>query len=265
MLKSKCFTLALVFLLASCATKPLKKETGLMAGDFWKDQEFRQKYFVKVDGKAKIKLEEKGRSISGNGRIFMHSRESIKIEIRDFLGRLHFSALKKGNSFMAHFPPQKLAFLDEEKGHVYLAQKLGVSLSFDEIVDLWMGRLPESIPGSSFKSWVWDAREESYVGKIEVKNMELECYVDGDLGVLKKLVWKKPGPMFQVTYEDYGACCKGNKSVDKLQMAYSAKLEVLRGSEKVEVEWEDLGVEMKLPRSFETELPKETEKVLLKP
>ncbi len=260
------YLIALLFVFFSaCASKPLKVETGLKQSDFWEGQKERRQFLVQLDGKAKVRLEEKGRSVSGNGRILMPSQDSIKMELRDIFGRLHFSANKKKTSFTAYFPYQKLAYLDTEGGMRYLSQKLKVALPFDEVMDLWLGRLPSSFMNLTFKSWEWDAAEGDYVGRLENKNILIECHVDGDLAVLKKIVWLKPEPAFQVIYDDVGECCGEKKSSDKIDLAYSAKLEVLGSKEKVEVEWDDLVTGAKLPRNFDIELPKDTEKVLLNP
>lgn len=258
--------LAIFFLMfAACATKPLKKETGLKQEDFWQDQKERREFLVQLDGKAKVRLEEKGRSVSGNGRIMMPSPQFIKMELRDIFGRLHFSAYKNKSAFTAYFPYQKIAYLENEGGLRYLFEKLKVSLSFDQVIDIWLGRLPENLTRLTFQSWAWDAKEGNYIGKANSDKYEFECHVDGDLGVLKKLVWLKPLPQFQVLYDDIGECCGEKKNNERVDLAYSAKLEVLGSKEKVEVDWEDLTASAKLPRINDIELPKETEKVLLKP
>lgn len=247
----------------ACAARPIKTETGLKQEEFWQDQKERREFLVQLDGKAKVRLEEKGRSVSGNGRIMMPSTQTIKLELRDIFGRLHFSAYKNKNAFTAYFPYQKVAYTDTEGGLRYLFEKLKISLSFDQVMDLWLGRLPEKMTRLPFQSWNWDATEGDYIGKVTSENLEFECHVDGDLGVLKKLIWLKPSPQFQVIYDDIGECCGEKKSNEKVDLAYSAKLEVLEGKEKVEVDWEDLNTGVKLPRIHDIELPKETEKVLL--
>lgn len=249
--------------LSACVTRKPKVATLLTAQDFWEEQESRKNDFKAWEGKARVVLEEHGKNASGSGRIFFMSPDKIKMELRDPFGRLHFTAIKKKQSFLAHFVSQKVAYLEQEGGREYLKQKLGVDLPYDEVLGLWLGKLPKKLEGATFQSWEWDAMEGNYVGRLEKSGYEVICHVDGDMGVLKKIEWKKPAPSFQVIYDDLGTCCSDKKNNDKVAFAYSAKFENLNASQKVEVEWEDVFLNPKPPKQFDMDLPKDTEKINL--
>ncbi len=261
----KVFGWLLPFLVLGCVSKPLKKPTGLGVEDFWEEQSNRTKELSSWEAKAHLLFEEKGKSVSGKGKILFLTPDTIRLEIKDPFGRLHFAATKKNRAFTSYFVYQKIAFLENENGREYLKQKMGIALPFDEVLGLWLGKLPAHIQKAKFKDWEWDDSDATYVGTIDTGKEKITCHVDGDLGVLKKLEWKDSSHPFEIVYDDLGPCCNDKKNSSGLSLAYSAKFEGLNEHTRVEVEWDDIQVNPKPTQPIDVQLPKDTEKVLLKP
>jgi len=230
--------------LTGCAHRPPKVPTGLRPQSFWADQKFRRVFLTKLNGKLSMRYTGKSERVSGKGLVVSELPERTRLELRDPLGRVRYLAALSGASLTVFYPSEKIAYLDGEAGTRYLKKFLGVELPFENLVELFVGILPERFHPKALDNWDWDASLGAYVGTGRSSGGRVTVAVDPDLAILRRLTLEISGETLVVDYADPEPCCENSKKKEKLPIQLAAVVTVTQSRTKnaMEVEWDKLRV-----------------------
>ncbi len=134
--------LGIVLLLACCAHAPPKSPTGLKLDSVLRDQSKRLTLAKALAGKMWLHYEGKKESGTGQGWVISQLPGESRLELRDPLGRLRYLVVLNGQQFMAVYPTERIAYLDEKAGSAYLERLLGSDFSFRDLQLIFLGILP---------------------------------------------------------------------------------------------------------------------------
>lgn len=261
-------TVAGVLTLLGCASTPKAQPTGLLPEAFWKEQQSRLTDTRQMTSRVFFHYENKKTSLGGQGRLVLQAPNALRMELRDPLGRLQYVATLQERQFVARYPRQSLAYLDQESGAAYLRRVLGIHVSFGELKDLLIGVVPQTLRKAKFDSWRW-SDEGVYVGTFKLKDRRIEAGVDPHQATL---VWLKvdadrPSDRAVIRYADFDSCCKleGNGRSSDFPLAHNVSLQMSETGTTVSLEWQDVQSyrEPKPAEIFKAELPEPTKKVQL--
>lgn len=255
-----------VLTLMGCAHRPVTGEAPSLTPDqFWTVQKRRKQEVSRITAKVRLTYHGRRQKVSGNGRILIQPDEKLRLELRDPIGRVHYLAVLDGKDFVAYYPRQRLAYLDEKAGGAYVLDFLGIGFDFDELHSLLLGVLPERFSGETFDTWSWDGSRKAYQGLITSDDTRIQAWVDPRFTALRRLELGTPGGRIVVDYSAFEPCCHG-LSPQSVQVAHVVDLKLDRAKTALEIEWEkiDLVENLQPAESFRVELDAKAQKIPLK-
>jgi len=264
-----CLTLAGLLSLLGCAHAPTAQPTGLEPQAFWKEQQLRLADTRQVSSRIYFRYEGKKQNLGGQGRLVLQAPDALRMELRDPIGRLQYVATLRDHQFVARYPRQNVAYVDQASGAAYLHRVLGVNVSFEELKDLLVGVIPRTLRKAKFDHWEWSPEEGVYVGTLHLNEKLIEAGVDGRSAALSwlKVDGAKKGDSATIRYADFDPCCRleGNGLVSEFPLAHSVTLQMADTGTSVSLEWQDVKSfrDPKPVEVFKAELPEQTKKVML--
>lgn len=270
--------LGLALGLAACSHTPTGgikpvASTGVGAGNelstekFWEDQHHRFDETAQISAKVKLAYQGKrGKKISGNGRLVLQPDAKMRLELRDPLGRIHYLAALTGGHFVAHYPRQKLAYVDEKSGGAYVLDFLGIDFSFSELYSLMLGKLPDRFGRGKFDAWFFDKDAKVYKGILTVADYRVTCSVDPQTAALRELELSSPAGRINIEYSVFEPCCHGLTSARPVRIAQVVDLKLDRAKTALAIEWEKISL-LEEPRPedvFRLDIPEQDQKIVLK-
>jgi outer membrane biogenesis lipoprotein LolB len=260
-------------LLAACTHTPVTpsgtaaKTDELTTDRFWDEQRVRAAETSQISAKVKVTYQGKrGKKISGNGRLVLQPDTKVRLELRDPLGRIHYLAALSGHKFVAHYPRQKLAYLDERSGGAYISDFLGIDFTFSELHSLLLGILPERFSHSAFDTWYFDKETKAYKGLLTAAEYRVTCTVDPVTAALKGLELSSPAGRIALDYSVFEPCCHGIAASRSSRVAQVVDLTLDRARTALAIEWEKISpLEEARPEDiFRLEIPEQDQKIVLK-
>jgi hypothetical protein len=266
---------ALVLLaLAGCAhtavtpSAPPKAATGELTTDrFWDEQRARLEETSQISAKVRLSYQGKrGKKISGNGRLVLQPDTRLRLELRDPLGRIHYLAALSGENFVAHYPRQKLAYVDAKAGGAYVLDFLGIDFSFAELHSLLLGLLPPRFSKSTFDTWHFDKESKTYRGLLTVSDYRVLATVDPVTAALRGLELSSPAGKITLDYSVFEPCCHGLAASQSVRVAQVVDLKLDRAKTSLAIEWEKISPleEARPEEIFRLEIPEQDQKIVLK-
>ena len=242
--------------LVGCASAPPRQPTGLSEKAFWAEQAKRTAKLRHVNGALVVRYKTRQTNVGGRGRIASSLGEGMRLELRDPLGRVRFLVALRGPRFVAHYPSEKKAYVDQEHGTRYLRQFLGVGASFEEVQDLFFGVLPDTFGVWQLDGWEWDRSKGAYSGSARMpKGGVLKVWVHPVHATIELLQAQRGNDVVEVRYSDFTPCCgKGSPA-----LANVVVLEPEHRRTSITAEWEDLSPAGTIsPSTFSWAAPGET-------
>ena len=228
----------------------------------WKNQALKRVQTRMIQAKIQLSLLENGKSLSGSG-MFLSNLGTLRIEVRDPIGRVQYSAgVGSKKKFVAYYPSKNVAYYDFLEGQAYLRKFLKLEMNFIELKDLWLGILPFQEPSVQWISMESGAEE----GTVEIllkKGIEpISLSVNPETGDVLKLKWNRSELRSEFEFSEFARCCEEHVTQTELpQIGRSVFLKNNQGTE-LELEWTDIvGVEKTDLKSFNLEIPSTVKKV----
>ena len=222
-----------------------------------------------VSSRVYFRYEGKKQNMGGQGRLVMQGSDAMRMELRDPLGRLQYVATLSEHQFVARYPRQNVAYLDQISGGAYLRRLLGIQVSFQELKDLLIGIVPATLKKAKFDSWEWNADEGVYVGVFKLNHRRVECGIDPKRAALAwmKITGEKASDAATIKYSEFDSCCRleGNGNVSQFPLAHTVSLQMAETGTSVSLEWQDVETfkDPKPAQVFKAELPETTKRVML--
>lgn len=216
-------------ILVGCVSRPLILPSGLKFDEFLADQKLRGDRFKTITSKVDFSFEG-SEKIAGSGKLYMDLQSLQKkffLEIKDFLGRVHFQLVGDGKQCVAIYPQEKKAIRDSSGGTHYLA-RLGFQVPFSDLQTLLVGIVPTSwkLDGPS---WLWDEIGYRIRAKTELGKYGIQIWVDGQGRGIQRVVQEGK---FDLTVKDFGRT--ENSLID---FGHELKLEV--EGRNLQLNWDD--------------------------
>ncbi len=269
----KWLLVAIVLALSACThapvseTKPLVSGPELTTDRFWEEQKERKEETAQISAKVQVSYQGKGgKKVSGNGRLVLQPGERLRLELRDPLGRIHYLAALAGPHFVAHYPRQKLAYVDEKAGAAYVLDFLGIDFSFSDLHSLLLGILPERFTKSSFETWTFDKEAKVYKGLLTLSDYRVLATVDPQTAALKALELSSKAGKITLDYSVFEVCCHGIAASHSVRVAQVVDLKLDRARTSLAIEWEKISPlgEARPEEIFRLEIPEQDQKIVLK-
>lgn len=207
------------------------------------------------------------KSLSGNGRFLFVEPGLMSVELRDPLGRLQYSLTSDAKEFLIYYPSSKTAYVDNQKGSLYLRDFLKLDLNFFELRDLWFGILPENWKQSALDSDTWNEESGLRDWVFKPGADELKISVNEAMAV-RHLEWNtQSGKQYKMSYDDFESCCdESYSSQSSISVARSVVLQNVKQGTSLELEWVqiDKAIASASTAAFQVPLPKGVDKLLLK-
>jgi len=260
------FSAALLFV--GCTHAPLRPATGLSPDGYWRDQTKRRALAGGLAGKLLLHFEGKKASGTGLGWVISQLPAESRLELRDPLGKLVYLVVLHGHEFMALYPTERLAYVDERAGNAYLEKLLGADFSYRDLEQFFLGILPGVESGQKIEDWDWDGEQGVYRGNVAGKRYRYAIEVDGELGALRKVSWAAAHQKIVVTYSDFKPCCgKASGQVNVSSMGLAQVITVSQDDPKalIELTWKEIRPLEKPANDeiFHLKIPEGAEKILL--
>ena len=240
-------------LLGACASKPLKKPSGLKASDFFADQASRRSRLAQVSAKLYLRYTGRAESGGGRGRFLQQPPNRMRLELRDPLGRTQYLVTLDGDEFAAFYPTQKRVYVDKQGGLAYMKRFLGFGFSYRDLESLLLGMLPSSAKVDKLDDWHWEEGIGAYRGTASRGDTKVVVDVEPDTATIRELVWESGREKARIVYGDVGKCCQG-KDGRSVQVAHSAKVTLEQLASKLEVEWDEIDY-LDVPKGADTFRP----------
>ncbi len=258
----------LVLNLMGCAHTPGRPATGLVQGSFWKDQSSRLALARGLAGKMLLHYEGKKESGTGQGWVISQLPNDTRLELRDPLGKLRYLVVLNGQQFMALYPTEQLAYLDDRAGNAYLEKLLGADFSFRDLQQIFVGILPGVLPGTGVEDWKWDSDNGVYRGYVAGKRYRYTIEVDGEMASLRKISWATSHQKVVVNYSDFKPCCgEASRQANVHSMGLAQVINVSQDEPKslIELTWKEIRPLEKAANGeiFRVKVPEGTEKIAL--
>lgn len=244
--------------LVGCVHAPKKKATGLTAAQFWAEQNNRGNELKIVSGKLGIHFETKKDNVTGAGRLLTAGPSTLRLELRDPLGKLQMLVTLFQGLATVYYPTEKSAYVDGKGGTAYLRQFLGAEYSFDELRDLMLGILPrtmrpEAAGKKDFDRFEWDGNQGQYVGSLKLRDRTLTVGIDGETGVLRKLQTENA----EVTFANFSGVKNTGRSEERVLYAETVDIRQKNTGSVIEVDWKEISRLKQSPASdvFRETLP----------
>jgi len=244
-----------LFLMAGCASQsPIKKSksySGNLA-DFLKDQEKREKIISRIQGGLQIRYRNLEGSMAGGGKIVKYDSQS-RLEISDPMGRVRYWLIGDLDGVLAYYQNEQKAYSAGLGGIAYFRRFFGVSLTWKEFQDLWLGVLP--------LRW-----REKINNEFELTDQNNRVFVQRSdvTGQVSAVKLKQNSEFWEINFSDFDACCSANGQ--ELQLAHSLELKIPSQESKIGIEWEEVKVLEGTPNpaGFLRKLPQKTKLIELK-
>jgi outer membrane biogenesis lipoprotein LolB len=260
-----------LFLMSACSSIPPARPLELLESNqlwerMWENQIRTKKVTGEIQGKLSLEMTNKERSLSGSGG-FYSGQDGIRLELRDPLGRTQYSAISRGKKvFAAYYPSQNKAYFDQQQGKLYLREFLGLGINFYDLKDLWLGILPFNKNESAFSNMTIREGQNRVDFTLNSKGLQLQLSIDRETGEIYRILWDSLDFKALFEYSEFERCCDGILTQTELpQVARTVLLKVGEGESELGLEWEEIKASLKKDNSaFSLQLPKETQKVLLR-
>ncbi len=261
--------------LAGCTQSPVASSPkALLPGTaelttdrFWEDQKERTEEASQISAKVRVSYQGRGgKKISGNGRLVLQPDSKLRLELRDPLGRIHYLAALTDGHFAAHYPRQKLAYVDDRGGGAYVLDFLGIDFNFSDLHSLLLGILPGRFAKASFEAWHFDKPSNTYRGLLTVSDYRVLATVDASSAALKALELSSKAGKITLDYSSFEPCCHGMTASRSVRVAQVVDLKLDRARTSLSIEWEKITpLEQARPEEvFRLEIPEQDQKIVLK-
>lgn len=264
--------LAALLLLSACTHAPVTQAPPPAAGEltaerFWEEQKERKEEAAQISAKVRVSYQGRGgKKVSGNGRLVLQPEGRMRLELRDPIGRIHYLAVLSGGHFVAHYPRQKLAYVDDKSGGAYVLDFLGMDFSFAELHSLLLGILPERFAKSTIEAWHLDKEAKVYRGLMTVSDYRVQVSVDPASTALRALELSSKAGKITLDYSAFEPCCHGIASSRSVRVAQVVDLKLDRARTSLSIEWEKISplAEARPVDVFNLEIPEQDQKIVLK-
>lgn len=240
MLRTGVFLACVLFVFTRCTHLAVTPEPQPAVGqkEFWSNQTQREERFQSITGKAWIKYQTKGVRLVGKGNFTIALPSQGRWELRDPIGRVAYLAALNGGKLLVFQPGKQVANQDNASGRQFIRHWLGVEASFADVQRCLLGLLPGEWKKNAFKDWAWDGEKKAYLGTMAIEDGELAVWVNYPGLEIQEMVLTTKTQTARWEYADYTACC--DRSANKLQFPYIARMRLEKGGGGIEFEWERL-------------------------
>lgn len=252
---------------ASSPKALLPGATELTADRFWEDQKERVDEAAQISAKVRVSYQGRGgKKISGNGRLVLQPDQKLRLELRDPLGRIHYLATLTDGHFVAHYPRQKLAYIDDKAGGAYVLDFLGIAFNFSDLHSLLLGILPGRFAKATFETWHFDKPTNTYRGLLTVGDYRVLATVDAGSAALRGLELSSKAGKITLDYSAFEPCCHGIAASHSVRVAQVVDLKLDRARTSLSIEWEKIvPLDQARPEEvFRLEIPEQDQKIVLK-
>lgn len=263
----------LLISLAACTHAPVAKAPGpalsteLTTDRFWEEQRERAEEAAQISAKVRVSYQGRGgKKVAGNGRLVIQPDAKLRLELRDPLGRIHYLAALTNGHFVAHYPRQKLAYVDDKAGGAYVLDFLGIDFNFSELHSLLLGIVPARFSKAAFDTWHYDKESKTYRGLLTVSDYRVIATVDPVTAALRGLELSSRAGKITLDYSAFEPCCHGLASSRSVRVAQVVDLKLDRARTALSIEWEKITPldQARPDEVFRLDVPEQDQKIVLK-
>ncbi|MBI4404045.1 MAG: hypothetical protein HY537_07785 [Deltaproteobacteria bacterium] len=223
--------LLLVAFLSGCAHVQKKQFVPMEERLFWQDQQTRQSELSNLSASVEVLYEGDKEKLRGKGKFVGQLPDRFHLMLHDMLGRSQYVLNLLGNQCIAHYPTEKLTYVDPNAGRTYIRRWMETELSLVDFYHLLLGIF--SSKPSHFSSWKWDERQGLYCGLIHLNSIPIEVFVDPKMSTIHSIKFHYPKNLVTIRYSDFTP--QGN-----FWFAHSVRFESQLPSTIIEIQWEDV-------------------------
>lgn len=249
------FVIFLSFLLSGCVSSPSvskAKESSKVLQNFLQSQKKREKVVSRIFGKLQFRFQQEQNSFPGLGKLVKFDSKS-RLEVSDPMGRVRYWLLGDDTGVLAYYQAEQKAYSAAQGGVPYFKKFFGVSLTWREFQDLWLGVLP--------KKW---RKENEYKYEITDSEKKISIQLSDQSSQVVDVKIDQEREIWEMHFSDFDACCSSDG--EELQLAHSLEIKIPSQETKITIEWEEANVleEAPNPAGFVRKLPPKTTVIDLK-
>jgi len=236
----------LVFLLGmltvgACAPLKIHERTPsrpLSRDEFLLEQTRREEKLTSVEGKLHVRYSIKQGSFSGDARFIKHEGQS-RFEVSDPMGRVRYWLIGDPMGILAFYDSDQIAYSAGDGGRNYFRKFFGMTLTCQELENLWTGVLPKTWREKMTETWLNDSGV--YRGQIEKEKGQLiQFEVSENNREIKRVFLNQEKNSFEVTFDDFDSCCAQGGT--ELILGHAVAIKLPDPAEKIELEWDVLNI-----------------------